>query len=285
MDVLVRPAVPSDAPALGRISYAAFSAIATEHGFPPDVTSEAMGAGIASSLIGHRGVFGVVAEVNGRIAGSNFLYEGNSIASIGPLTVDPAVQNGSVGRALMRAVIERAEQRAFPGVRLVQAAYHCRSLALYLKLGFEVRELLTCLQGPPMSDVLAGYDVRPATVADITACDTLCFRVHGHTRSGELADAVAQGRASVVERDGRIAGYATPVAFFGHAVAETNDDLQALIAAASPIPGPGVLVPARNGELIRWCLAKGLRVTQTMTLMSMGLYGEPNGAWLPSIHC
>jgi hypothetical protein len=89
--------------------------------------------------------------------------------------------------------------------------------------------------------------------------------------------------ASVVERAGRITGYATPVAYFGHAVAETNDDLKALIAAAPAFPGPGFLLPARNGDMMRWCLAEGLRVVQTMTLMTIGLYNEPKGAWLPSV--
>ena len=103
------------------------------------------------------------------------------------------------------------------------------------------------------------------------------------TAGGELADAVAQGAARVVERMGRITGYATPIAFSGHAVGETNGDLEALIAVAPSIPGPGVLVPTRNGALIRWCLGQGLRITQTMTLMSNGLYNEPQGAWLPSV--
>ncbi|MDB6159206.1 MAG: hypothetical protein JWO04_2912 [Gammaproteobacteria bacterium] len=45
----------------------------------------------------------------------------------------------------------------------------------------------------------------------------------------------------------------------------------------------GFLVPTRNGELMRWCLGKGLRITQTMTLMARGLYNQPVGAWLPSV--
>ena len=78
-------------------------------------------------------------------------------------------------------------------------------------------------------------------------------------------------------------GYATPVAYFGHAVGETNDDLKALIGAARAFSGPGFLLPARNGEMMRWCFAQGLRVTHTMTLMTIGLYNEPQGAWLPSV--
>ncbi len=60
-----------------------------------------------------------------------------------------------------------------------------------------------------------------------------------------------QGTASVVERACRITGYATPIAYFGHAVGETNDDLKALIGAAQAFPGPGLLLPARNGEMMR----------------------------------
>ena len=107
----------------------------------------------------------------------------------------------------------------------MQAGYHSRSLALYLKLGFEAREQLACLQGPALGGGPAGLRAcarRPATTSP--ACNALCFAVHGHDRGGELADAIAQGAASVVERAGRITGYATPIAFFGHAVGETNDD-------------------------------------------------------------
>jgi hypothetical protein len=34
---------------------------------------------------------------------------------------------------------------------------------------------------------------------------------------------------------------------------------------------------------MRWCLNSGLRITQPMTLMTVGLYNEPAGAYLPSI--
>jgi hypothetical protein len=168
-------------------------------------------------------------------------------------------------------------------MRLVQAGYHSRSLALYLKLGFDVREPLACLQGPAIGKAVPGHAVRAATANDLPDCNRLCSRVHGHDRSGELADAVAHGEARVVERAGRVTGYATPVAFFGHAVGETNDDLKALIGTAASFPGPGFLVPTRNGELLRWCLAEGLRITQTMTLMTVGLYNQPDGAWLSSV--
>ena len=140
-----------------------------------------------------------------------------------------------------------------------------------------------CMQGPAIKKTFDGFTVRAAQPSDLDACNPLALRVHGHHRGGELADAIQQGTATVVERGGRITGYASSLAFFGHAVAETNPDLQAIIAAADGFGGPGILVPSRNSELFRWCLAHGLRVVQPMTLMSLGLYNEPKGAFLPSV--
>ncbi|HJU04246.1 MAG TPA: hypothetical protein VJ692_03775, partial [Nitrospiraceae bacterium] len=83
--------------------------------------------------------------------------------------------------------------------------------------------------------------------------------------------------------NGRLTGYATLIGYFGHAVGESNEALKALIGAATVFHGPGFLLPTRNGELLRWCLEKGLRIVQPMTLMSRGLYNEPAGPFLPSI--
>src|SRR5581483_6807132 len=108
--------------------------------------------------------------------------------------------------------------------------------------------------------------------ADEAACNALAQRVHGFDRSAELAHAIQQSTARVVERGGRITGYTTNPGFFGHSTAETNLDMQALLASAESFAGPGILVPSGNSGLFRWCLANGLRVVQPMTLMSSGLY-------------
>jgi hypothetical protein len=107
--------------------------------------------------------------------------------------------------------------------------------------------------------------------------------VHGHHRNGELSDAIAAGSARVVERPGRLCGYATGLGYGCHAIAETNEDLMALIASAEAFMGLGILVPSRNSALLRRLLERGLRIVQTSTLMTTGLYNEPARAWLPSI--
>jgi hypothetical protein len=183
----------------------------------------------------------------------------------------------------MQDVIRRAADRGAPGIRLLQAAYHSRSLSLYAKLGFQVRDLLACMHGTPPKGEISGYRVRRATTADVEACTAVCQRVHGHDRAGEVHDALAQGTALVVEHDGRISGYATDLAFSAHAVGESNEDLKALIMAAEAFDDPGILVPTTNAELFRWCLEHGLRVMYLMTLMTIGLYTPPQGAYLPAV--
>lgn len=282
MDVRLRQGTPEDAGPCGRICYEAFSTITAAHGVPCDFPSVEVATGFVATLLAHPGIYGVVAEADGVVAGSNFVDERSTIAGVGPITVDPSVQDSSIGRRLMSAVLDHVDGRV-AGVRLVQGAYHTRSLALYAKLGFVAREPLACLQGPPLGTSFDGFAVRPATTGDQDTCNRLCRAVHGHDRSPEVADALAQNRAVVVERGGRITGYSTGLSFFNHSVALTVADLEALIGAAPEFGGSGILVPVRNGPLFRFCLERGLRVIQMLTLMTRGLYTEPAGAYLPSI--
>ena len=283
MNLTLRPGRPDDAQACGRIGYEAFKKIAEEHNFAPDFPSADAAIGVLSWILSDPGFYSVVAEVDGRVVGSNFLYERNVIAGVGPITIDCTLQNKAIGRALMEAVQERAAKKNFPGVRLVQAGYHMRSLSLYTKLGYVVREPLACMQGRPLNVAIPGYTVRAAVKDDLESCNTLCRISHGHDRAGELAGAIEHGTALVVESERRITGYASSIGFFGHAISETNSGLKALIGAAKEFSGPGFLLPLRNAEVFRWCLEQGLRVVQPMTLMSRGLYNEPATAFLPSI--
>jgi predicted N-acetyltransferase YhbS len=283
MTLELRTATAADAAAAGRICHDAFKAIAEKHGFPPDFASREVATGLLTGLVSRPDVHALVAEVDGRVAGSNFLWEGDPVAGIGPITVEPQLQDGSIGRRLMHGVLERAQHKGFKSVRLVQAAYHSRSLSLYAKLGFVAREPLAVLQGKALATRIDGHEIRRARETDLASANALCRRVHGHPRGVELRQSLGEGAATVVERQGRITGYATDIGFFGHAVAETTADLIALIAGARGFSGPGFLAPMRNSALFRWCLEHGLRVVQPMTLMSLGEYREPQGAFLPSI--
>ena len=282
-DVLIRLATPQDAPACGRICYDAFAAINTEHNFPCDFPVPEAAHGVIDAMFSAPGFYCVVAESNGKILGSNCLDERSIIHGIGPITVDPHIQNRGVGRKLMQAAIDRSRECGVAGVRLVQAAFHNRSLSLYASLGFDVREPLAVLQGRTLERSIPGCTVRAASPTDLAECNALSHRVHGFDRGADLQHSIQQGSALVVERAGRITGYTSALAFFGHTTTESNQDLQALLTSVDSFGGPGVILPTRNADLLRWCLSNGLRVVEPLTLMSIGLYNEPRGAWLPSI--
>lgn len=281
--LMIRNATTEDAAVCGQICYDAFSTINATHGFPCDFPGPEATTGLLSMMFSSPDFYCVVAEIDGQVMGSNCLDERSVIRGVGPITISPAAQNSGAGRKLMQAVMARAAERAAPGVRLVQAAFHNRSLSLYASLGFDIREPLSCMQGRTLERNIPGCEVRDAKLEDVETCSALSQRVHGFDRRVELAQATEQGTARVVKRGGRITGYTTHLALFGHSTAETNVDLQALITSADSFAGPEILVPSRNNGLLRWCLANGLRVVQPMTLMSAGLYNDPAGAWLPSV--
>ena len=133
----------------------------------------------------------------------------------------------------------RSRERGAVGIRLVQTAYHYRSLALYAKLGFVVREPLSVVQGAgPGAWLSRGWTRGPRATADVEACAALCARVHGHDRSGELRDAIAAGTATVVERAGSVSGYATGFGYGWHAVAAANEDLHGPARLRGGVHGP-----------------------------------------------
>jgi predicted N-acetyltransferase YhbS len=289
----LRPGRIEDAYAVGRIIFEAFSAIAEKHDFLPDFPSVDVGRAVASSFLSDPRFYSVVAEDNigdnkGVVVGSNFLDErSNIVVGIGPLTIDPKYQNKGVGRQLMINVMERAKNKNIPAIRLLQASYHNRSLALYTSLGFEVREPISNMQGKPIREVIPGRSVRAATESDVDSCNAICKAVHGHDRNGELRDSIKQGSAKVVLHGDKITGYTTGLAYFNHSVGLTNDDLKALIRSANDdddrYGGPGILIPTRNTQLFRWCLDRGLRLVQQLILMTIGMYNEPTGSYMPSI--
>ncbi|NVC95292.1 GNAT family N-acetyltransferase [Vibrio natriegens] len=283
MTLTLRPGAIEDAKECGRVYYEAFKFLAEQHGFPSEVQSVEIATILMTLRLNHSGFYSVVAEQNGKIVGSIFLDERSIIGGVGPISVEPRVMNGSIGQELMKALMIRATQRHFPGLRGMVVAWHYHAFALYIKHGGTCRETFSVMQGKPLACKISGHDIRHAGREDLSACNQLCYSVHGHDRSGELVDAIHQGKANVVERLGRITGYSTGIGWSNHAVAESNDDMKALISAAPELSGLGFFVPSSNGELFRWCLSQGLRVVCQTNLMTHGLYNQPAGVYLPSI--
>jgi hypothetical protein len=88
----------------------------------------------------------------------------------------------------------------------------------------------------------------------------------------------------VVEHDDRISGYSTGLANFGHTAGETNEDLKALIGAASEFAGPRDPHAARQQRAGRLVPSQWPTGRTADDLMTIGLYNEPARFYLPSIH-
>jgi predicted N-acetyltransferase YhbS len=282
-DIKIRPVAPADKPSCGRILFEAFQDIADRHAFPRDFATPEIASVVMDFLIDS--CFGVVAERDGEILGSNFLKEGDPVVAVGPISVDPQLQESGVGRRLMQAVIDRG--RDATGIRLVQDAFNRTSMALYASMGFDVREPLVLLSGAPASSPPADIEVRPLVESDIDPCSELCERVCGVMRTQELRAALGRLAAFVAIREGRVTAYATTLEFWpaAHGVAESDRDLQALLLGAASARGRPIslILPSRQAELFRFCLAEGLRILKPMTLMSMGPYQDPRGRFFPSV--
>jgi len=285
--VELRPIQPYDGEAVAEIMYSAFAEIHDRHRFPRDFPTLESAAQLTRDFIQHPSIWGVVAVSDGQVVGSNFLDERGPVRGVGPITVDPAAQGRRVGRRLMEAVLERGAGAT--GIRLLQDAFNTESLALYASLGFEVREPVVVIGGRPRSAPYAGVEVRPLQEEDLAACGDLHRMVHGFERANELRDALEAPALELFVglRDGRVVAYATTLTFFlaAHGVAETEQDMRALIAgalAAGEAPA-SFLLPTRQGEVFRWCLDAGLRVVKPMTYMTVGEHRDPDGAWIPSV--
>src|SRR5690348_4926998 len=144
--VVLRPMRSDDAEPCGQIGYMAHGAVAAAHNVPSEQPTVEYAVGLIRQLLAQPLSRGIVAERDRTIAGSIFLNTFGSVGVIGPLTVHPGLEGG-VGRRLIEAALGAARAAGLERVRLVQSPAHLRSLALYVKMGFDVQEPLVLLWG------------------------------------------------------------------------------------------------------------------------------------------
>jgi len=173
MEMIFRPGTVDDAKACGAICFEAFKTIAEQHHFPQDFPSADIAVGFLTMVLSRPDVFSVVAEHDGQVVGSNFLWEGDTIAGVGPITVLPSSQNGSIGRQLVTRVLDRAH-----GQRKVGCAWFKRHTTIarspYTANSGSMRgsRCLLC-KGRRSSwrSPAIGYGRRPATISmSATVC-------------------------------------------------------------------------------------------------------------------
>ncbi|MFM9264421.1 GNAT family N-acetyltransferase [Tychonema sp. BBK16] len=283
MKVEIRRATHQDINVCARINYEAFKDISDRHQFPTDFPTLDFATEITGVLISNPSCFDIVAEGDGSVVGCGFMDEQNPIRGIGPVSVDRTFQSKGTGRKIMKALLEQGKEA--PGIRLVQESFNLASLSLYISLGFEVKEPLLLLEGKFRSQPQYDFEVRPLISEDVDECEALCNRVYGCDRTSEIKYALNHLSPLVASKQGRIVAYTCAVSTFGHGVAETEADMQALLLGAAAYSPGEVLcfhLPVRYASLFRWCLQEGLRALKPLAVMSIGDYQQPAGCYFPS---
>lgn len=269
-------------PELGRSCFEAFKGVHEKHGFTTDFPTVEFAQRVVGLLVQREDVYGIAAFDGDSPKGYTFLSLWDDVAGVGPVSVDVAAQGKGIGRRLMEDVIAYAGKQGFEMVRLCQDSFNSQSLALYASLRFDAKEPLGFLDLSDSSPVDPAF--RTATADDLPAMDDLCRSVYRITRKEESAGLMQLGFPAFVLDRGHVAGYllGTPV---GHGVAETDDDMIALLAGmGATTPGATALVPLRNGELYRRALAAGHSNRKVMILMALGPYEQPQGTYCPSVN-
>ena len=175
----IRAAVAGDAAACAATAYAAHARVSAVHNFPPELPTLEVATRFIRSKLENPRCRGYVAEKDGYVVGSVFVtaVDDCPAGAIGPLTVEPA-HEGGVGAALMQEAVTEAARMGIVQLRLIQSPTHLRSLALYTKAGFDLREPLLVVTNTVLTHAVDNSGLRRATLGDDSDCGCLCRRVY-----------------------------------------------------------------------------------------------------------
>eukprot|EP00026_Physarum_polycephalum_P010709 Phypoly_transcript_10884.p1 GENE.Phypoly_transcript_10884~~Phypoly_transcript_10884.p1 ORF type:complete len:296 (+),score=21.97 Phypoly_transcript_10884:283-1170(+) len=274
-----------------------FNAFETEnnrtHGRRLDFPSVEITRFVFNALFANPAIRGIVAlDEHGKILGSNWISTRKDVAPIGPLSVSATNKNKGVGYALMAAALEVAKQHQSLSVRLLQDSQNYVSFSLYLKLGFEVQDIVTVFEGhiKPYSGPI---QVRRVTEDDVEECAALHAKVVGFSRHAVLQSHKTLPFFLALSESGEIVGFGTGVTLWSFLVTKSGheDAIHALHSAFSkttPNSPPLLKVNCKlYPALAKRCLIEwGLKTQRHFTVMSYGPYAPPSpseGIYVPSI--
>jgi len=268
---------------IARICHEAYKDLTDRHHFPPMFPSTGVARQAFKMILDSDFSYGVTAMVNGEPVGSAIMWLMDEVAAIGPVSMEPSFQGQSVARPMMEYLLDYAHRNDYEMVRLSQRSYNPVSLSLYAKVGFNTVESFMEMRPSPRPD--SEEAVRPFIETDFPAIEMLSKRNYKVNRSSDLRAISQFGGNTLVRDSGKgLTGYLACGPGLGHGVAETDEDILALVGeAAIRFPDSAKFnCPLSNGNLYRKFLEAGCRAVEVHTLMAYGPYEQPEGVWLPS---
>ena len=128
---------------------------------------------------------GLAAELDGRLAGSNFAANWGSVGFFGPLTVAPEYWDRAIAQRLLDATMDLFAAWETRHVGLFTFAQSAKHVGLYQKYGFWPRFLTAVMTSPVNPDSRSG-SIRLSGIGDKDLAGVL-------TAVGELTNAVYRG--------------------------------------------------------------------------------------------
>ena len=136
--VLVRPATEADAPAIHRVTRAAFEVYGNDVRMPAAITALRETEEDVRRLVrtDQSGVRVLVAEVEGDVVGSVRYQDIGGIGYLSRFAVRPDLQRGGIGRALVQAVEDACRAMGLPAIALHTSSRMSGLVHFYYRAGY-----------------------------------------------------------------------------------------------------------------------------------------------------
>lgn len=245
---------------------------------------------------------GLVAENDrtGRLMGSCFYHPRKRHVSLGIMNVHPNYFGQGVARTLVRHIVDYADSKGYPAVRLTSSALNLDSFSLYTRAGFVPRfayqDMIVSVPDSGFEPKVPGQEqVRPATEADLPAMAALEMDVSGISREEDYRFAlenqhgiweafVYEGQRGAI--DGyMISGKHAAMRILGPCVARTEREALALIVRALDRYRGGqavVLVPVHCAGLVAQMYGWGARNCELHFCQVRGDFQPLGGVVMPT---
>ncbi|SEN66522.1 Acetyltransferase (GNAT) domain-containing protein [Gemmobacter aquatilis] len=224
---------------------------------------------------------GIVARDEiGRVIGSAMWFPlGDEFAAIGMVITSPRLQENGAGRWLMGHILNTVGARG-KVLNATRPAYR-----LYISLGFMPLSPVYQHNGIVGAVAPGPRHARPMTAQDVAAIHGLDSIAMGIARPDVLDRLLPLSTGTVVERDGRVTGFALCRKFgrghvVGPIVAESEEDAIALVAPhAEAMEGSFLRVDTRqpDGPFRQFLIGSGIRHYDTVTRMGLGPVPQATG--------
>jgi GNAT superfamily N-acetyltransferase len=151
---------------------------------------------------------GVVAEIDGRIAGSNMITNWGSFGFFGPLTIRPDLWDRGIAKALLAATMDVFNSWGVKDAGLFTFPHSVKHIGLYQKFGFWPRYLTGVMTKEPVASATpwTGYSQldKPGQTEARSSCRALTQVIHdGLDVSVEIESVFQQNLGdTVLVRDG-----------------------------------------------------------------------------------